>query len=479
MANAIVEQVVEQLPDNVARETFWLRLRLSRINREEIRKELQIRSVLFVLQFIVWGIAILVSIAAYLIQGAPAGLGVFGVTAILGVFSSVASYLKPNKQSVAEVFGKYTKAPQYLDKLGTFHDVHEDLKIVFSLLISEEEPLVVFVDDLDRCSPSKVVEVVEAINVFISGDYRNKCYFILGMDAEIVAASLDVAYEKMKGKVINRETEQGSLGWYFLDKFIQLPFFIPVMNEDKKLEYLKFLLKQSTGGIGNGQAPALDKARLEGHELKELAKKVLQTPPGVATQQLMSDLTIADSRELDKAILEEQVKNHLDSDKISEQVGRYSAFLNSDPRTLKRFANLLRFYNSYQVLRRMKQQPYIPIHHLGKYLALMLKFPQLIRWLQWDTENKNGLSTNAASKALLIDNAVRQLLTQDSTEELYRYWYDEKHLADSDRPYDHIRTIIQLQADLPWLKSQSLLNILLSERDEAAQLGNAFSCNVW
>jgi hypothetical protein len=127
----------------------------------------------------------------------------------------------------------------------------------------------------------------------------------------------------------------------------------------------------------------------------------------------------------------------------------------------------------------MKGQPYIPIHHLGKYLALMLKFPQLIRWLQWDTENKNGISTNAAAKALLIDKAVRELLTQDSTEDLYRYWYDEKHLADSDRPYDHIRTIIQMQADLPWLKSQSLLNILLSERAEDAQLGNAFSCNVW
>ena len=474
MANAIVEQVVDQLPNQQTKETFWFQLRLARIDKDELRKELQLRATLFSLQFVIWGIALLAAIVAYKVNN-TAAWGLVGVFSVLGVFNSVASSLKPAKKEIGEVFEKYTKAPQYLNKLGTYHDVQEDLKKVFNLLVSESEPLVVFVDDLDRCSPSKVVEVVEAINVFISGEHRKKCYFVLGMDAEIVAASLDVAYEKMKGKVINRETEQGSLGWYFLDKFIQLPFFIPVISETKKLEYLESLLKQSSKNQGGK-----DKSGLTPNAVKDLAKKALSAKSPDESQKILSNLNKTETSEVDKEILKQQVEDNNDDEEISKQVAKYSRYLNSDPRTLKRFANLLRFYNSYQVLRMKKGQKYVPMNFLGKYLALMLKFPQLIRWIQWDTENKHGLSSSADMKAQLIDDAISELLLGVKEEERYRYWKDEKYYQDIKKDKrDKIKHIIEMQKDMTWLKSQGLLNILISENSDEAQLSNALSCNVW
>ena len=52
----------------------------------------------------------------------------------------------------------------------------------------------IFVDDLDRCSPAKVGEVIEAINLFLAGEYPN-CAFVIGIDAEVVAASMEVVHE--------------------------------------------------------------------------------------------------------------------------------------------------------------------------------------------------------------------------------------------------------------------------------------------
>ena len=66
------------------------------------------------------------------------------------------------------------------------------------------------------------------------------CYFIFGMDAQVVAAALDNKYALMSGKLKEQENAFGSVGWYFLDKFIQLPFNIPIMSQEERLNILKY-----------------------------------------------------------------------------------------------------------------------------------------------------------------------------------------------------------------------------------------------
>jgi hypothetical protein len=472
MANAIVEQVVEQLSNKIDRETFWFQLRLARINKEELRKEIQTRLTLYFLQFFLWGFTILFTgLLLYLKK--EFALNFLGIASIVSMLSSAASRLKPEK-NISEVFDKYSKPPQYLNKLGTYHEVQEDLKKVFDLLIDAEQPLVIFVDDLDRCSPLRVVEVIEAINVFISGEYRRMTYFVLGMDAEIVAASLDVAYDKMKGKIINRETEQGSLGWYFLDKFVQLPFFIPVLNEGKKVDYLRSLLKR------NEVKEEQTESQLSDTEASEIAKQILTPDVGGEALNTVRNLSLEDERRVDKEILRQQIESTQDDEEILKEVAKYSIYINSDPRSLKRFANLLRFYNSYQVLRLKKGQKYAPINYLGKYIALMLKFPQLIRWIQWDTENKNGLSSSANIKAQLIDDAVAQLNSLSSIEEKYKSWsYTELPADPKDMLSEELKAVFEMQKEMPWLRSLSLVDILVSEIDINATIDYALDCNIW
>jgi len=103
-------------------------------------------------------------------------------------------------EKAAGTMRELIREPDYEGKMGYLHLVESDIREVLQLAtaasVTKENPngnpLVVFVDDLDRCAPYKVAEVVEAINLFLCGDYPN-CIFVLGMEPGMVAAALEVA----------------------------------------------------------------------------------------------------------------------------------------------------------------------------------------------------------------------------------------------------------------------------------------------
>jgi hypothetical protein len=74
--------------------------------------------------------------------------------------------------------------------------------------------LVVFIDDLDRCLPENAITVLESLKLFI-GDA--KCVFILGMDPFVAQQGITARYGETL-KLSGRD---------YLDKVIQVPFFLP------------------------------------------------------------------------------------------------------------------------------------------------------------------------------------------------------------------------------------------------------------
>jgi hypothetical protein len=80
--------------------------------------------------------------------------------------------------------------------------------------VGEHGRLVVFVDDLDRCTPDAAMNVLEALKLFV-GDAR--CIFVLAMDFDLLAA---VATSKFGSAV-------PVTGAAYLEKIVQLPFFLP------------------------------------------------------------------------------------------------------------------------------------------------------------------------------------------------------------------------------------------------------------
>ncbi|MBK6864755.1 MAG: PASTA domain-containing protein [Ideonella sp.] len=65
---------------------------------------------------------------------------------------------------------------------------------------SRPRVLTIFIDDLDRCRPEAVLEVLEAVNFLVSsGD----CYVVLGMARERVEACVGLAFEKVAVEMVH------------------------------------------------------------------------------------------------------------------------------------------------------------------------------------------------------------------------------------------------------------------------------------
>lgn len=245
LAHAILSQLPARLTRK-DRELFWLRLQLRRIDPGAVRADIH-RAVLE--RFVPWFAGLVVLALCAVLAGIAllaSGHGVRGLAAsILGLLgtalAAVGAWVKTRKNVLARplegAYLRYVRQPDYEGRLGYLHLVEEDMRRALDLLTPAGKLVVIFIDDLDRCSPAKVGEVIEAMNLFLAGEYPN-CAFVVGIDAEVVAASMEVVHQDIIAKLADRH---GELGWHFMDKFVQLPFVIPRLTPKQRVAYLRGL----------------------------------------------------------------------------------------------------------------------------------------------------------------------------------------------------------------------------------------------
>jgi len=110
----------------------------------------------------------------------------------------------------------------------------------------KDKRLVVFIDDIDRISGDKILELLEGIN-FISdiasrpnGTSREapNTIFILGMYMAEVSKNLGKQLEKINGTDNSDSVRAGSLGSRYLEKMIQLIVPVPFDTTNEKINYL-------------------------------------------------------------------------------------------------------------------------------------------------------------------------------------------------------------------------------------------------
>ncbi|MDQ2920359.1 MAG: KAP family NTPase [Acidobacteriota bacterium] len=420
MAYSILSQLVGQIGSQFEREKFWLALQAERVDFNAIRRDIH----RMVFERIAPSIAISLTVGVIglllLLVGFSAGnilLGGGGGVALLsGVLIPIVQWVraktKVDSKPLEGKFAQYVRQPTYEGKLGFFHEIETDVQRVFRLLVAKGKPVVVFIDDLDRCSPGTVAQVIEAMNLFLSADFPD-CYFVVGMDAQVVAASMEVAYENLDKKLKSVTRSYGSLGWYFMDKFIQLQFNIPNMTPDQRSRYLTKLFGRELEKKEVLSAAVLDDVEknleenlqsdtLKPEELPQhaagLAKLRLQRPQ--AWQRLAHTLIQTSAKQLSD-----------DSPVLQKYLERYEPFLGVSPRGIKRFANLYRFYSLSQLSRQSQGLPACSPSALARWLVIMLRWPQVVRWIQWEGEAKLSVGTSALNKAEALEKQLLKTTT--------------------------------------------------------------------
>jgi hypothetical protein len=258
LARSIVDAAMPVLfLTEAAAHRYWLARNAERINRFAVRRQLMRRVLSPVL-----GFSALVGVATVLINLSkvndhtffyvgnwrltPSALALVIAAVFLAVglvhtalryYGRASVFLESELVRGAVLSGPFSEGsadivkslrdPTYWLKSGYLHLVQEDTATTIRDLRNAGYDLVVFIDDLDRCSARTTAEVFEAINLFLSGTTDLSAKFVIGLDPAVVAAHLDTVYKDLDDKDLLQYGDDPSPGWAFLRKIVQLPVRVP------------------------------------------------------------------------------------------------------------------------------------------------------------------------------------------------------------------------------------------------------------
>jgi hypothetical protein len=252
-----------------------------------------------------------------LIDQSPAWLGALIALRFLypSFAKGVLSFMRPSGVNLSVLLDR----KNFAESVADINDFNARFNNLLDTYLSEDGRLVVYIDDLDRCTPNQAVEVIETLNLFLSSP---RCVFLLGIDRDKLALSVEAKYRELielersqqrmhqdSGEVEADIHQRRRYGINFLEKIIQLPLLLPVPNRE---------------------------------ETESLAAQILAGPaePSQAEAPNRPTDTLPDLHPLDL------------HDSLQQVLVRVAGHHSHNPRTVKRFLNGFRFLHFLYVLNR-------------------------------------------------------------------------------------------------------------------------------
>jgi hypothetical protein len=109
----------------------------------------------------------------------------------------------------------------------------ESLRALQTSNKKEDRPMVLFIDDLDRCMPSTVLAVLQAVKLVLN---RADLIVVMGISEEEVINAVRASYAKeLEGIEVEISDDWGRK---YLRKMFQYPFYVPPVAKVKKQKYV-------------------------------------------------------------------------------------------------------------------------------------------------------------------------------------------------------------------------------------------------
>jgi WD40 repeat protein len=286
LAKAVLEAAGPAIHGEQGGEAYWFCRNLRRLDRRELHRQLwrRVRSPLLAAS----ALALVVPLATQLairdstvtVQGhrvasgllalaLPAALLTAGLLHTAGryLFARASSFLPGSLFRGPVLSGALAQAdtareadirdPLYHSRSGYLYLVQHDVKAVLTDLKDARGELVVFIDDLDRCTPATTAQVLEAINLFLSDSFP-RARFVLGLDPEVVSAHVDRMYADLVRTPTAAFPGDPTSGWTFLRKLVQLPVALPAIAEETIDRLLDATLRPVVRPPAGAPAPPAD-----------------------------------------------------------------------------------------------------------------------------------------------------------------------------------------------------------------------------
>jgi hypothetical protein len=128
------------------------------------------------------------------------------------------------------------------NKIGFMAVVREKIDMLSKILIKFNCQPIIFIDDIDRCTHDKAVQVLNAVKLLLSG--TSKFYTFLAIDPRLVVKAIESSYKETIVKA-------GITGYDFIDKIVQIPFVLPKQDIFSKRFFIKGIFEGINESLKN------------------------------------------------------------------------------------------------------------------------------------------------------------------------------------------------------------------------------------
>ena len=199
--------------------------------------------------------------------------------------------------------------PKDEEDTTSLREFHRD----FAELLKETdiETLVVFIDDLDRCTPDTIIGTLEAIKLFL---FAPQTAFVIGADEDLVRYAVRRRFPEI-------QSDKTDVGRDYLEKLIQFPIRIPPLSQVELEAYIHLLF--------------VELAKLAPEKLEEVRQAVIGRIP-----EHLYDIAFA-RRAIDDVLVDigDDLRSNL---ALVRQISPLlTRGLSGNPRQTKRFLNSL------------------------------------------------------------------------------------------------------------------------------------------
>lgn len=294
------------------------------------------------------------------------------------------------------------------DEITMVREFRDDFKKMVDK--SKIKKLVVIIDDLDRCTPDRLIENLEAIKLFLNVD---KTAFVIGADPRIVRHAIELRY-KTDGIENSSDVESRNerIVSDYLEKLIQVPYYLPKLTDNEVETYLSLLFCQK--------------------ELGSDFNKVLEAFYSARENNRYGVFGLGDM---------ESVLDANEKDKLTKSVSIIASLapiitegLKGNPRQIKRFLNT---YSLRDRLVRVAKISDFRMDILAKLMVLEYSSQSLFRQIyEWQSSQKGEPAEIIDLEILASENKVKEIKDKYTpawgTDKVLRWLNSEPKLTNVD-----------------------------------------------
>ena len=309
--------------------------------------------------------------------------GLTGITALWGFGALFTESIVPGTDSLAERLS-----------LGSGDPFARFRRHFAETMKRVRRPVMVIVDDIDRCHPAFVVDLIRGMQTLLRSP---RVVFVVVGDRDWIERAFEKHHEAMSRLDVGPEQ---TFGARFVEKAIQMSFILPALAADKQTLYVRRVLlggREADGSVAG--APAATPARVD--EARQLANRAAEAPhrhpfdtEGVVAE-VSRGLAEIDRDRPDAAplspgdvarIVNETMATRATTDarvetEVIHELQRLAACFPANPRQIKRIVNTITLYYAV-ALQRQDIRPDADFRHqLALWVIVMTEWPQTWRLL--------------------------------------------------------------------------------------------------